>query len=600
MIRLVAYAPDGVRRFPVLRSELVVGSDVACDIVLPYPGVAQQHARFTYDGRDLRVIDLGSRKGVLVSGRRVRESALEVLDEVRLGGVTLLVEDVVPEPVETEEPARAPEQAAAVSAMAPELLLDHLARISHWVLADAESRSTLESLVDRLLRDFGGGALFLFLGSLAEAGVKFVAASEVESLSAGEELLDAVRQRSAEAGGETYLFFDGTLRGQPAWIFHRTFSALERPYFMIAAFPRFDPAAWSPVPGLFALGDLLSLGLVHHVGRYEPILPGNRGNGELVLDPQLVVGESEAMKHVLERLKIAVETGVHVLLRGEPGVGKERLARSIHLSSPRRGGPFLTASAAGANPTQLEAELFGSEVAGRGAPVRRQGKLVGADGGTLLVDHVDSLPLELQDRLVRFLRNGEVEPAGSREVIRADVRLIAATKRPLELAVARDEFRVDLAYRLARFAIDVPPLRDRKGDLPLLIQSYVNRFCHETGKRVAGITTKAHAALLAYDYPGNLEELENVARQMVYLCPDGRPVEIHFLPEAVRESPVQSLARVEPGSELDLERLVSACEQSAIREALRRVGGNKAQAARLLGLSRNGLAMKMARHDLKG
>jgi|CXWL01.1.fsa_nt_gi transcriptional regulator with AAA-type ATPase domain len=602
MIRLVAYAPDGVRRFPVLRAELLVGSDPACDIVLAYPGVGQQHARFTYDGHELRVVDLGSRKGVLVSGRRVRESTpLEVLDEVRLGGVTLLVEDVVAEPGEVEElPRRRATDTAPATPLSPELLIEHLSRISHWVLADAESRSTLESLVDGLLRDFGGGALFLFVGTLAEAGVKFVAASEVESLSAGEELLDAVRQRSAEATGATHLFFRGTLRGQPAWIFHRVFSALERPYFMIAALTRFDPEAWSPVPGLFALGDLLSLGLVHHVGRYEPILPGNRGTGELVLDPRLVVGESEVMKGVVERLRIALETGVHVLLRGEPGVGKELLARSIHLSSPRRGGPFIVASAAGANPTQLEAELFGSEVAGRGTPVRRQGKLVAADGGTLLLDHVDRLPLELQDRLVRFLRNGEVEPTGSREIQRADVRLIAASQHPLEPAVARDEFRVDLAYRLSRFAIDVPPLRERKGDLPLLIQSYVNRFCHETGKRVAGITTKAHAALLAYEYPGNLEELENVTRQMVYLCPHGQPVEPHFLPEAVRESPIQSLARIAPGSELDLERLVSACEQSAIREALRRVGGNKAQAARLLGLSRNGLAMKMARLGLKG
>lgn len=597
MIRLVAYAPDGVRRFPVLRSKILVGSDPASDIVLPYPGVAQQHARFTYDGHELRVFDLGSRKGVLVSGRRIRESAaLEILDEVRLGGVTLLVEDVVPEATEAEEVPAAFEPPAP--GMAPARLLEHLARISHWVLADAESRSTLESLVDRLLRDFGGGALFLFVGQLADAGVKFVAASEVESLAAGEELLDAVRTRVATHPGVEPQFFSGSLRGQPAWIFHRGWSALERPYFMIAALTRFDPEPWSPVPGLFALGDLLSLGLVHHVGRYEPILPGNRGNGELVLDPRLVVGESEVMKHVVERLRIAVETGVHVLLRGEAGVGKELLARSIHLSSTRRGGPFVMASAAGANPTQIEADLFGSEVAGRGAPVRRLGKLLEADGGTLLLDHVDRLPLELQDRLVRFLRSGEVEPAGSREVQRADVRLVATAERPLETAVAKDEFRVDLAYRLARFAIDVPPLRERKGDLPLLIQSYVNRFCHETGKRVAGITTKAHAALLTYEYPGNLGELENVARQMVYLCPHGQPVEPHHLPEVVRESPIQSLARVEPGSELDLDRLVSACELSAIREALRRVGGNKAQAARLLGLSRNGLALKMERLGL--
>ena len=377
------------------------------------------------------------------------------------------------------------------------------------------------------------------------------------------------------------------------------FSALDRPYFMVCALARFDPSEWSPEAALFALGDLLSLGLVHHVGRYEPILPGNRGVQDLTLDPRLVVGESDSMKSVVRRLRAAVDTGVHVLLRGERGVGKELLARSIHLSSPRRNGPFIVASGAGANPVQIAADLFGSEVPGKGGePVKREGKLSLADGGTLFLDEVDKLPLDLQARLVRFLRSSEVEPSGSQEVLESDVRLVAASGAPLEPAVARDEFRVDLAYRLSRFAIDVPPLRARKADLPLLIQSYINRFCHETGKRVAGITTKAMTALLAYDYPGNLEELENIARQMVYLCPHGRPVDLNLLPEAVKESPIQAAARVEATSDLQLDRLVAGAEESAIREALRRTGGNKSQAARLLEISRNTLAAKMEKYRL--
>jgi DNA-binding NtrC family response regulator len=615
MLRLVSYAPDGVRRFPIHRREMVIGSGDDCDVVLAYTGVAQHHARLEYDGETLEIHDLGSRRGTVVDGERTRQTTLGVLDEIRLGTVTLLVEDVAPEAsvdeLAADEPARPPEPPQP---MDPARMLEHLSRISNWVLADAESRTTLESLTDDLLRRFGGGALFLFLGDLDDAGIKFVTASNPDYLAAGEELLEQVRAaRQAEADetfdgtdilggrggrGARHLFFEGTLGGGESWIFHRLFSALDRPYFMVVALTDFDRQDWSPVPALFTLGDLLSLGLVHHVGRYEPILPGNRSLQGLTLEPRLVVGESDVMQDVVERLRAAVDTGTHVLLRGEPGVGKELLARSIHLSSSRRNGPFVVASAQGASPTQVEADLFGAEIAARDRPVRREGKLLLADGGTLLLNDVDRLPLELQDRLVRFLRSGEVEPAGSREARTVDVRLVATSRRPLEPAVARDEFRVDLAYRLSRFAIDVPSLRDRRADLPLLVQSYVNRFCHESGKRLAGITTKAQAALLAYDYPGNLDELENIARQMVYLCPNGRPVELSILPDAVRDSPIQSMARVDEESDLKLERLVASCELAAIREALRRTNGNKSQSARLLGLSRNGLSMKMERLGL--
>lgn len=606
MLRLVAYAPDGVRRFPIARREIVIGSQDGCDIVLPYSGVAGEHVRLTFDGTVLRVEDMGSRRGLLVDGKRVKAADLAVLDEVRMGGVTLLVEDVVAE--SDEERRRSPDggsedgppPAPRPPIMTPALMLDHLARISHWVLDDTESRATLESQIDSLLGDFGGGVLLLFNGDLDAAGIKFVTATDPDWLSAGDGLVGEIVARRRAGAGEDgdSLFFRGALGREQAWIYFRVFSALDRPYFMVAALNRFDPAAWSPEPGLHALGDLISLGLVHHVGRYEPILPGTRGVQDLTLDPRLVVGESKTMKGVIQRLRVAVDTGVDVLLRGEPGAGKELLARSLHLSSARRNGPFIGATATGANPVQVEADLFGAEVATKSGVVEREGKLRLADGGTLYLDEIERLPLDLQARLVRFMRSGEVEPAGSREAYRVDVRLVAASRQPLEQSIARDEIRVDLAYRLSRLAIDVPPLRQRRADLPLLIQSYVNRFCHETGKRVAGITTKAMTALLSYDYPGNLQELENIARQMVYLCPHGQPVDVNLLPEAVKQSPLRAGSRVDAASGLKLDRLVADCEQAAIREALRRTAGNKSQAARLLGISRNTLAAKMDKHAI--
>jgi len=602
MFRLVAYAPDGVRRFPILKSESVIGSQPECDVCLPYTGVAPRHAVLRYDGSALRIEDLGgSRKGLLVSGKKVRESALEVMDEIRLGAVTLLVEDVMPPP-QPVPPGPLPEPVpAGPPRNTPERMVEHLCRISEWVLSDTESRTTSEDLVSEVLTDFGGGVFFLLQGEVEKAGLKLVVSSDPSWLASGERLLEQLlvhRQagHNLQRGGA----LEGELAGAEAWICYHSFTALDRTYTLMAAFPSFRPdPSWSPVESFRTLGHLLVLGLVHQVGWYEPILPGHPGQQDLILDPGLVVGQSQTMKQVVEQLRSAVDPGVHVLLRGEPGVGKELLARSLHLSSGRRHGPFVVATCSGARPLQIEADLFGAEVAGKGGPVRREGKLLLATGGTLFLDQVDQLPIEVQGRLVRFLRSGEVEPTGSNLSQKVDVRIVAGSRTPLEAVVGQDLFRADLAYRLSQFTIEVPPLRDRREDLPLLIQSYINRFCHETGKRMQGITVKAMSALLSYDYPGNLAELENIARQLVYMAPPGRPVDVNLLPERVRNGTLIT-TRVDSGSDLELDRLVGACEQAAIREALRRTTGNKSQAARLLGLSRNGLAIKMERYGVKG
>ncbi len=608
MLRLVAYAPDGVRRFPIHRSELIIGSWPECDVYLPYAGVAQKHARLSYDGHELKIEDLGTRKGMLVSGRKVREASLEVLDEIRLGGVTLLVEDIVPGPEKAPAPAAEEKKADGPPSITPWRMIEHLNRISEWVLGDAESRTTSEALVNEVLADFGGGAVFLLVGELEGAALKLVVTTDSGWLASGEALLGQVLKHRGEAArgprdlgglntkGGSLL---GELGESPAWIFYHSFVALDRHYTLVAAFPRFSPEEWSPVQSLSALGHLLVLGLVHHVGWYEPILPGHPGQQDLTLDANLVVGESQAMKQVVEQLRLAVDPPVHVLLSGEPGVGKDLLARSLHLSGPRRHAPFIMATCGGARPQQIEADLFGAEIPGKGGPVRREGKLLLASGGTLFLDEIEQLPMELQSRLVRFLRSGQVEPTGSNEVHPVDVRLVVGSRAPLDSVVARDLFRVDLAYRLSQLMIEVPPLRERREDLPLLIQSYVNKFCHETGKRIQGITVKAMSSLLSYDYPGNLAELENIARQLVYMAPVGRPVDVNLLPERVRNGPIAATTRVDTASDLELDRLVSGAEQVAIREALRRTNNNKSHAARLLGVSRNGLAIKMERYGIK-
>lgn len=599
MLRLVAYAPNGIRRFALSRRETVLGSHEDCDVHLPFAGVAPRHARIVREGGGLRVEDLGSRKGVLLNGEKVKSAALEALDEIRLGSLAILVEDAGQAPAKPR-PQPAQEPAAAPSSITGERLLAHLASVSHWVLADAESQATAESLILRLLQDFGGGALLLLQAEERTPSIKLAVATESRWLQAGQELLQQVEshRRSPAARSETGAF-GGQLLRQPAWIAYRYLAALDRSHLMITALPAFRPGEWSPEPGLWALADLLVLGLVHHLGRYEPLVPGRGAQHELRLAPGLIAGESAAMKRLLEAMRNAVDPPVPVLLSGEQGTGKELLARSLHLSSPRRTGPFVIASAAGAVPAQVEADLFGLEVRGKGEPLRRDGRLALAHGGTLFLDDVDELPLPLQARLVRFFRSGEVEPVGGLTARRVDVRIIAGLRGGLDSLVNRGLFRLDLAHLLAACAFDVPALRDRREDLPLLVQSFVNRFCHEAGKRVQGITVDVLSALAAYDFPGNLAELEGIVRQLVYLCPAGEPIRHNLLPERLRSAPLQATARPAAASDLELRHWVGAAEEAAIREALQRSRGNKLRAAKLLGVSRAGLALKMERYGLK-
>lgn len=601
MHRLVAYAHNGVRRFNLDRGEMVVGSDEDCDITLPFAGVGHHHARVRTVGDQILIEDLGSRRGILVNGERVKSAALQPLDEIRLGSIALLLEDVQPEAPRLAEARREPETLEPT--ITAERLLRHLAKVSSWVLADSSSSIALESLVLEILEDFAGGVLILFQGASDKVGIKFVIATDALWLGRGDEILQQVQAalKEPDAAAEEIAAFEGKLDSRPAWITFRSLVALERPYLFVGAFPAYRPTeSWSPLAGLRTLADQLILGLVHHVGQYEPILFGRREQQrDLTLEPGLVVGESKAMKRTLEELRAAVDLEVPVLLRGESGVAKELLARSLHLSGRRSQQPFLVAACSGAAANQIEADLFGAEIPGRSEPVSREGKLLLADRGTLYLENVDQLPLRLQDRLVRFLRSGEVEPVDSLRSRKVDVRLIASSQAPLEHGAARDLFRIDLAYRLSQFVVEVPALRERREDLPLLIQAAINRCCHQTGKRVQGITVKAMEALTTHDYPGNLAELESIVRRLVYLCPKGRPIDDSHLPEEIRMSKVKG-PRPEAESELQLDRLIESCERAAIREALQRADGNKSEAARLLGLSRNGLAMKMTRLSLPG
>jgi formate hydrogenlyase transcriptional activator len=253
-----------------------------------------------------------------------------------------------------------------------------------------------------------------------------------------------------------------------------------------------------------------------------------------------IVGESRALRGVLDLVRIVAPTNSTALIEGETGTGKERIARAIHEHSSRRDRSFVRLNCAAIPLGLLESELFGHERgAFTGAVARKVGRFEAADRGTLFLDEIGDIPLELQAKLLRVLQEGEFERLGSTQTQRVNVRLVAATNRDLTDMVSRKQFRSDLYYRLNVFPIAVPPLRDRLGDIPLLVEHFVKTFSEQMGKQIREVPAEVMEALVSHSWPGNIRELQNFIERSVILSPGNvlRPPLANLKAAAETESP---------------------------------------------------------------
>jgi PAS domain S-box-containing protein len=288
-----------------------------------------------------------------------------------------------------------------------------------------------------------------------------------------------------------------------------------------------------------------------------------------------IVSRSPAMRHILELLPAVAASECTLLLEGESGTGKELLARAVHNASARRGRPFVAVNCAAIPETLLEAELFGVRAgAYTGADRDRPGRFARAEGGTLLLDEVGELSPAVQVKLLRVLQERSFEPLGSSVPVPSDVRVIAATNRDLAALVRAGSFREDLFYRINVIRLELPPLRRRREDVPLLTEHFIDALNRRLGRAVSGVSPDAMARLVAHDWPGNVRELENAIEHAFVLC-RGHLIEPRHLPESLCGS-----TRRRP----DLRGAVQAAEGSAIYEALRLHRNNRRAAARALGM----------------
>jgi DNA-binding NtrC family response regulator/pSer/pThr/pTyr-binding forkhead associated (FHA) protein len=597
------------------------------DLVAPFPGVSRSHARLEASADGVLVIDLGSKNGLVSEGRRFENLLLVPGRRVHLGHAVLSLDEVAssdldlglridPErqavrgvsadrPLQSQDTHEFIDTAALATPAAALRLVRRLGRPDEE-LGEREETAVLDE-ARRVL-----GAHWLAELSLDDASGELTAGRWNGPL-AGDGVLDAIELtlasdtvdrrgvRRVEASGRFVLVAPGS---GTTWL-AAAFDGERRP----------GPSAEEL---LAFLADRMLAAETGQVAGEEP-----PSSDPLRPPPGMVIGDSPAMQDLLHQIRATVKSDLNALITGDTGAGKELVARLIHNSGPSAGGPFLAVNCAAIPGELLEAELFGVAARVATGVDPRPGLFVRADGGTLFLDEIGELPERLQAKLLRVLQEREVWAVGSGKPKPIRVRTVAASNRDLAGEVDAGRFRRDLYYRLRGLHFHVPPLAERRADLPPLIHALASRAAAKYEKRISGVTRQTLDRLLDYDWPGNVRELEYEIERAVLLCPDGGPLEAAHFPalgvgrtqtEAGAERDEGGSAEViggsaeRPSSDTDtvppaggfrpLQDRLDEVERKAILEALAASGGVKSRAADLLAITRNGLSMKMKRLGL--
>jgi transcriptional regulator with AAA-type ATPase domain len=546
--RLVVVLDGRTQRMPLAQGEQVIGSHAECLVQIAHPSVSRRHATIVVEGETVSVRDLGSRNGTRVRGRRIDTCVLEPGAQIQLGAVRAVLEQLPDDDLE----AAVRLAAAAGEEQPPETPPDQ----STWRAGVVES-FTLERLPALLLRLEDGLTPSAYAQVLGEALFSGLPCEEVtvSSVAAGATavVFTASRVSSPSASAQAVSFVNTDLEVN-----------VVLPSAQLANVLR---------PLLGALAALLRV-----AGRPSPTAARSEQSPPTpppLPDPPSVV---PAVRQIYEVAARVAAGNISVLILGESGTGKEVLARYLHGASAGARGPFLALNCASLPRDLLESELFGIERGVATGVDARPGKFEQADGGTLFLDEIGDMAVETQAKILRVLQCGEVFRLGGREPRKVAVRIVAATNRDLHELLRGGGFRTDLYHRLAGWVAELPPLRQRRADVPNLAAFFLAHHAAERGVRVAGISRAAIAALTAYSWPGNVRELENEIARAVLFLEDGELLDTARLSEAVRAARDRA-----DGSTLAA--VLERVERDEIALALAAAGSVEAAAARL-GMSR--------------
>jgi len=341
--------------------------------------------------------------------------------------------------------------------------------------------------------------------------------------------------------------------------------------------------------------------LINRIGEKRVLISENK-----ILREQLqekfkfnsIISQSGEMEDVLNIVGRVANSKATVMVRGDSGTGKEVIAKAIHYASNRKDKPFVVVNVASLSENLMESELFGHEKgAFTGAINQRKGRFEEADGGTLFIDEVGDIPLSIQVKLLRGIQFGEIQRLGSSTPLKVNVRIIAATHRNLEEMIKNEEFREDLYYRLNVVSVKIPKLRERRVDIPLLVEYFIKKYAEINEKNVSGITSEALDKIVKYNFPGNVRELENMIERAIVLCRDEN-IGIKDLPLQVDAS-FEKMILDPQNLDNEYEEKMKSFETEIIKEALNRTNGNQSAAARILNITERHLRSRLERLGLK-
>lgn len=592
--------PSKGQTWPISEHGVVIGRDLGCDVRIADPMVSRRHCRIAWTGGKLRLEDLKSSNTTLVNGAPSHDSVLRAGDEVAVGNVVFLILDIdgaAPEfesaVRETAEPRTVTLSEADAIYLTESTVMERLGRpqTTHDLaflfalgrtLSGAESRETLLAMLTAKLREvFTPAHVWFALRNPRSGEIDYEAAPGSAGIGRPHELLEAaIRDK----------------RGMIAPVHGKagktpTFATVMLAPFIVGGEPMGAVAVHGGDGGrVYDESDLeLLLAAGHQAAPFlvtvEQVEQLRRDNERLRQTAELPeqIGESPAFARVVELMRRAALSDLSVLVLGETGTGKELAARFIHDHSNRRHGPFVALNCAAIPRELLESELFG-HVRGSftGADRDHTGHLEQAHKGTLFLDEIGDLSPPSQASILRAIETGSFRRVGAEKETRVDVRIVCATNKPLRENIDRGEFRSDLFHRLAGFEVELPPLRDRPSDIPLLAEHYFKRFQHKARKPLRGFTPAAMAFLQAHPWPGNIRELRSAVERAIHICP-GDTIDADDL------RPAHSAAAPAEDAMITL----AAMEQRYVQAVVRRCEGNISAAARILGVSRNTLYNKL-------
>ncbi|MEM7246946.1 MAG: sigma 54-interacting transcriptional regulator [Acidobacteriota bacterium] len=587
------------RRYELGERALVIGSAPDSDVVVESPHVSARHARVCRTGdAEVEVRDLGSLNGTRMAGERIlRHRGLPPF-EFQLGaGVVLLVHDIESRELaltpEVDLAGRARERTTApraVGATEPTLEIfgdeapDALALVLLRVLADTSNRRLVtRRILDAAVAQAQADAALLVRHSAEGDGASTPLVVDAIGTDMGLPVGIASRVAGFLVGDVEEACLDEV---EPPVLLRRVPTERHRTALVILGARR------TAVP-LETLSLVLAVGLQAHRGAAPSSLRGQRKRFELTL-PNGSVFESRSgdLLRLHRSLDGALTSDLPVLLTGETGVGKEVYARALHEQSTRASGPLRSINSSAIPEGILEAMLFGSRAGVATGVGKQEGLLAASDGGTFFFDEIGEMSPTLQAKLLRVLDQKEVLPVGASAPVPIDVRFVAATNRHLPSEIEAGRFRKDLYYRLCGHELRIPPLRDRKDDIPALVDLILRDECEQRGRHVAGVSLKAMDALVGHQWPGNVRELETLIRRLAHEVADGEPIRHAELPSELR-------AQVRETVSGSLDERLAEVERELIEAALERLGGNVAGAARALGVTRGRLRRLLEKHELE-